>query len=137
MVWRLNAVVHTALANYSGNVRVQVEVGISYGSDILLAEKLMLEAAKSAPRVLTSPPPSVWLKGFGDSSVDFIIHCWIMDPEQGVGNVRSDVLKKLWWSFKENGIALPFPQRDVNLKIDDDLRQMLAALKGDPEAAQP
>jgi len=121
----------------SRNVRVQVELGIAYESDIELAEKLMLEAAKSVPRVLVAPPPSVWLKGFGDSSVDFIIHCWIMDPEQGVGNVRSDVLKKLWWMFKENGIAIPFPQRDVNVRMNDELRDMLSALKDGQQEPLP
>jgi small-conductance mechanosensitive channel len=113
----------------SRNVRVQIEVGIAYGSDIALAEQLMLEAAKSANRVLETPPPAVWLKGFGDSSVDFTIHCWITDPEQGVGNVRSDVLKTLWRLFKENGIEIPFPQRDVNLRMNDGLRELLAGLK--------
>jgi len=110
----------------SRNVRVQVEVGIAYGSDIALAERLMLEAAKSAKRVLESPSPAVWLKAFGDSSVNFTIHCWIADPEQGVGNVRSDVLKTLWRLFKENGIEIPFPQREVNLRLDDDLRALFA-----------
>lgn len=113
----------------SRNVRVQVEVGVAYGSDLALAERLMLEAAKSANRVLETPPPAVWLKGFGDSSVDFTIHCWIADPEQGVGNVRSDVLKTLWRLFRENGIEIPFPQRDLNLRMNDDLRELLAGLK--------
>jgi small-conductance mechanosensitive channel len=112
----------------SRNVRVQVEVGIAYGSDIALAEQLMLEAAKSARRVLETPAPAVWLKGFGESSVDFTIHCWITDPEQGVGNVRSDVLKKLWHLFKDNGIEIPFPQRDINLKANEELRQLAAAI---------
>jgi small-conductance mechanosensitive channel len=114
----------------SRNVRVQVEVGIAYGSDITLAEQLMLEAAKSARRVLETPAPAVWLKGFGESSVDFTIHCWIADPEQGVGNVRSDVLKKLWHLFKDNGIEIPFPQRDVNLKVNEELRELVAAIRG-------
>ena len=67
--------------------------------DIHKAEELMLEAAKSCKRVLELPAPSVWLSGYGDSSVDFVIHCWIRDPEMGVGNVRSEVLKKLWDLF--------------------------------------
>ncbi len=121
----------------SRNVRVQVELGIAYDLDLELAEKLMLEAAKSVPRVLVTPSPSVWLKGFGDSSVNFIIHCWIMDPEQGVGNVRSDVLKKLWWLFKDNGIAIPFPQRDVNVRMNDDLREVLASLRGGEQEPLP
>ena len=112
----------------SRNVRMQVEVGVSYEADIALAEKLMLEAAQSAKRVLKTPPPTVWLKEYGDSSVNFIIHCWILDPEEGVGNVRSDVLKKLWWLLKENDIEIPFPQRDLNLKGNEEFREMIEAL---------
>ena len=112
----------------SKNVRMQVRVGISYDADIDRAEKLMLEAAKSARRVLKSPPPTVWLEGYGDSSVNFIIHCWIRDPEDGVGNVRSDVLKKLWWLLKENDIEIPFPQRDLNLRGNRQIERLIEAL---------
>lgn len=113
----------------SRNVRVQVPVGVSYDADMALAEKLMLEAAAKARRVLTTPPPTVWWGGFGDNAVNFTIHCWINDPEDGVGNVRSDVLKHLWALFKEHGIALPFPQRDLNLKQSEALDRVIAALE--------
>lgn len=117
----------------SRNVRVQVPVGVSYGADMQLAEKLMLEAAAAARRVLTNPPPSVWWSGFGENAVNFTIHCWINDPEEGTGNVKSDVLRRLWAAFKEHDIALPYPQRDINLKESDALSQLIAAL----EARQP
>ena len=112
----------------SKNVRMQVSVGVSYGCDIGKAEELMLEAAKASPRVLKSPPPTVWLSEYGDSSVNFIIHCWIRDPEDGVGNVRSQVLKKLWWLFQENDIEIPFPQRDLNLRRNEQFEQLVAAI---------
>ncbi|WP_296675900.1 mechanosensitive ion channel domain-containing protein [Novosphingobium sp.] len=113
----------------SKNVRIQVPVGISYGSDIELAESLMLQAAREAKRILNKPAPVVWLAGFGDNSVDFIIQCWINDPEDGLGNVRSDVLKRLWHLFAENGIGLPFPQRDINLQDSAAFRALLDAMK--------
>lgn len=112
----------------SRNVRVQVEVGVSYNTDMALAEKLMLEAAATAPRVLDNPPPAVWWNAFGENSVDFTIHCWIRDPEMGVGNVRSAVLKNLWGLFKEHGIEIPYPQRDVNLRDTEALDRLIAAL---------
>ena len=112
----------------SKNVRMQVPVGISYSCDLGKAEELMLEAAKACSRVLKSPPPTVWLSGYGDSSVDFIIHCWIRDPEDGVGNVRSEVLKKLWYLFQEAGIEIPFPQRDLNLRNNQQFEQLIAAI---------
>jgi small-conductance mechanosensitive channel len=88
----------------------------------------MLEAAAASKRVLETPAPSVWLNGYGDSSVDVTIHCWITDPEEGVGNVRSEVLKKLWWLFQENNIEIPFPQRDLNLRDNEQFQQLVAAI---------
>nr|WP_240504629.1 mechanosensitive ion channel domain-containing protein [Tsuneonella mangrovi] len=112
----------------SKNVRIQVPVGVSYNCDIKLAEKLMLDAAKSVPRILKTPPSTVWLDGYGDSSVNFIIQCWIDDPEDGIGNIRSEVLKKLWDLLAENGIEIPFPQRDLNLRNNDEFQQLVAAI---------
>ena len=112
----------------SRNVRMQVPVGIGYGCDIAAAEQLMLEAARSVERVLDTPPPTVWLDKFGESSVDFVIHCWINDPEEGLGNIRSQVLKKLWVLFQENGIEVPFPQRDINLRGNEQFEQLIAAI---------
>jgi len=112
----------------SKNVRIQVPVGVSYNCDIEKAEVLMLEAAKACPRVQKTPPPVCWLEGYGDSSVNFIIHCWINDPEDGVGNVKSQVLKKLWKLFQENDIEIPFPQRDLNLRGNAQFDQLIAAV---------
>jgi potassium-dependent mechanosensitive channel len=100
----------------SRDVRVKIPVGVAYASDMILAEELMLRAAKESPRVLNRPAPTVWMSAYGESSVDFEIQAWIKDPEDGVGNVRSDVLKRLWWLFKEHGIEIPFPQRDVYMR---------------------
>ncbi|WP_374942999.1 mechanosensitive ion channel family protein [Sphingomonas sp.] len=102
----------------SRNVRVHIPVGIGYDSDLPLAQRLMIEAAMGGSRVLQDPKPTVWLTGFGDSSVDHEILVWITDPEAGVGNIRSEVLNRLWVSFKENGIEIPFPQRDIHLKAN-------------------
>ncbi len=98
------------------DVRLKVPVGIAYGSDIELAERLMLEAASAHPRVHPDPAPSVWLHAFGDSAIQFEIQLWIDDPEAGVGNVRSDVLKRIWALFNQHGVHLPYPQRDLHIK---------------------
>ena len=112
----------------SRNVRMQIPVGVSYNCDIKLAEKLMLEAAKSCKRVLKAPPPTVWLDGYGDSSVDFVIQCWITDPEGGIGNIKSEVLKNLWDLFQQNEIEIPFPQRDINVRTSAQMEQLVAAI---------
>jgi small-conductance mechanosensitive channel len=115
----------------SRNVRIQVQVGVSYDADMQLAERLMLEAAAKARRVLDTPPPTVWWKDFGDNAVNFTIHCWINDPEEGVGNVRSEVLKHLWMLFEEHGVELPYPKRDLHLRQSVQLDRVIAALERD------
>ncbi len=100
----------------STNVRIRVPVGVSYDCDLDLAQRLMTEAASANPRVLADPAPRVWLTGFGESSVDHEILAWIADPEDGVGNVRSDILNSLWRSFKAHGVEIPYPQRDLRLR---------------------
>jgi len=98
------------------NVRIHIPVGVGYGCDLALAQKLMVEAAKGAKRVLNSPRPSVWLRDFGESSVDHEVLVWVGDPEGGLGSVRSEVLNRIWVLFKEHNIELPFPQRDLHIK---------------------
>jgi small-conductance mechanosensitive channel len=100
----------------SPNVRVHIPIGVAYDCDLALAQKLMIEAAMTPKRVLKSPKPTVWLRAFGESAVEHEILLWIADPEAGVGNVQSEVLNRLWVLFKENGIEVPFPQRDIRLK---------------------
>ena len=98
------------------DVRVKVPVGVAYGTDLDLAEQLMQRAAHESHRVLDEPAPVVWLAGFGENAVNFEILMWIDDPEAGIGNIRSDVLKRVWHLFREHGIALPYPQRDIHVK---------------------
>jgi small-conductance mechanosensitive channel len=100
----------------SRDVRVHIPVGVAYDCDLALAQKLMIQAASESKRVKETPPPGVWLTAFGDSTVDHEILVWISDPEAGVGSVRSEVLNRVWTLFKENGIVLPNPQRDIHIK---------------------
>jgi small-conductance mechanosensitive channel len=98
------------------NVRIRVPIGISYNSDVRRALDLVLEAAQECPRALKSPRANCLVAGFGDSSVELELRVWINDPEEGVGNVKSDILLRVWDKFHENGIEIPFPQRDIHIK---------------------
>jgi small-conductance mechanosensitive channel len=100
----------------SPNVRVHIPVGVAYDCDLALAQKLMIEAAMAPARVLRVPKPNVWLRAFGESAVEHDILVWIKDPEGGVGNVQSEILNRLWVLFKENGITIPYPTRDIHVK---------------------
>ena len=67
-------------------------------------------------RVLSHPnKPVCHIVGFGDSSVDYILRFWIRDPSDGLTNIRGNVYLALWDAFKENGISIPFPQREVKM----------------------
>ncbi len=112
----------------SREVRIKVPVRIAYGSDIEVAERLMLQAATQTRRVLEVPAPTAWLHGFGQDAIDFEAQLWIRDPEEGIGNVRSDYLKTLWRLFRDHGVHVPFPQRDLNLRDTPELRALIAAL---------
>jgi small-conductance mechanosensitive channel len=98
------------------NVRVRVPVSVAYSCDLRMAQQLMLRAAAESPRVLKSPKPNVWLLEFGNDGIEHEILCWISDAENGIGNVRSDVLNRLWWLFKEHGVSVPFSQQDIYIR---------------------
>lgn len=68
----------------------------------------MIQAATASRRSLNTPSPTVWLLAFGDRGLEHDIMVWIIDPEQGVGNVQSDMLNRLWVLFREYGIGLPY-----------------------------
>ncbi|WP_232223422.1 mechanosensitive ion channel family protein [Sphingorhabdus lutea] len=121
----------------SRKVRIKIPVGVSYNSEMELVEKLMIQAASETPRVLKRPAPAIWWSNYGASSVDFEIMVWISDPEEGVGNIRSAVLRRLWFLFKENDIEIPFPQHDLNIRtIDDELVSKLTILSKDAQTAK-
>jgi len=96
------------------NVRFRLPVQISYQDDPEQAMALMVEAARATARVLTQPEPVARLMGFGDNGINLELRLWIRDPESGVNNVRSEVFLRIWRSFREHGVSIPYPQRDVH-----------------------
>ncbi len=96
-------------------VRLDIYFGTSYGDDPHLVRKIAVEAAKTVNRVLTFRAPVCHIVGFGDSSVDYILRFWIKDPVEGLTNVRGAVFLALWDAFRENGVSIPFPQREVKV----------------------
>jgi small-conductance mechanosensitive channel len=114
----------------SRDVRIHIPVTIAYDSDVALAQKLMIEAATASRRALKTPAPTVWLLAFGERGLEHDIRVWILDPEQGVGNVQSDILNRLLILFRDHGIRLPFPQYDVHLDARA-VGEMAATLRGE------
>ena len=113
----------------SREVRVRVPLTVGPGTDLDLAESLMLQASREATRVLAQPAPTAWITEFTGIGVAYEIRIWINDPEEGLANVRSDVLKRCWKLFQENGITLPNAnQREVGLRDLAAIREMVEGL---------
>lgn len=96
-------------------VRLRIPVQVSYHDDPEQAMQLMEEAALECPRVLRDPAPACRLLEFADNGIALELRVWFTDPQQGVGNIRSDINVAIWRAFKEAGITIPYPQRDVHL----------------------
>jgi len=97
----------------SSLIRIEVTFGVSYNSDPHQIKELAEEAARKPSRVVDDPSPVCHLTAFGDSSIDFSLRLWITDAQEGLTNVRGEVMLALWDTFKENDINIPFPHREV------------------------
>jgi small-conductance mechanosensitive channel len=95
--------------------RVQIRVGVAYGTDPEKVITLLLEAATDQPEALADPAPAAYFVGFGDSSLDFVLQVWAARFEQADA-LQSALRRAINRVFTEAGIEIPFPQRDVNLK---------------------
>ena len=100
----------------NSTVRLKIPVSIAYSSDVRKAMALCEEAARQTARIIQNPPPICLLVAFGNSSLDLELRAWINDPVNGVKNVKSDVLLKIWETFHEQGINIPYPQRDIHIR---------------------
>lgn len=97
-------------------VRASVVVGVAYGSDVRLVEKLMREITTSNPKVLPKPEPKVFFQDFGDNALIFESFFWIHSQvEGGIRSVSSEIRFEIDAAFNEHGITIAYPQRDIHL----------------------
>ena len=115
-------------------VRLDVPFGVAYDSNPHQVSALAVEAASTVQRVVTSQKPVCWLTAFGDSSLDFVLRFWITDPQNGLTNIRGQVLLALWDSFKANGVAIPYPHRELIMRTPVEV--VAASQPAKPENAQ-
>ncbi|MEJ2690140.1 MAG: mechanosensitive ion channel [Deltaproteobacteria bacterium] len=95
--------------------RIRVPVGVAYESDLDQVEDVLLRVALTNPAVVRDPAPRVRVRAFADSSVNFELLCWLEDPSFK-GREIHNILKAIFKTFKQEGISIPFPQRDVHLQ---------------------
>ena len=99
----------------SSNRRLDVDVGVAYGSDPRKVIALLEEVTRTTERVATDPPPAVLLTGFGPSSLNFGIRAWTKDFFGWV-TVRTDLAIRVHDALKQAKIGIPFPQQDVYVR---------------------
>jgi small-conductance mechanosensitive channel len=103
--------------NYTQNhpkTRENVQVGVAYGSDTELVEKILVKCAIEQKGILKSPEPFVMFNDFGDSSLNFGIYFFIRDPFTDP-RIKSALRFAIDKAFRENEITIPFPQRDLHI----------------------
>lgn len=110
--------VNDSIINWSHNrqlTRFTVKVGVSYGSDVQLVKKILNNVAIEHPEVDQTRTPDIFFQDFGDSALQFELKFWSTNLMQ-IGKIRSDLRFAIDAKFRENGITIPFPQRDIHIK---------------------
>ena len=95
--------------------RFQVDIGVAYGSDVILVKEILQNSAKEHENITSYPQPFVQFNNFGDSALEFQLFFWT-DQTFLVENIKSDLRFTINQKLKENGVVIPFPQRDVHIK---------------------
>ncbi len=102
---------------YNNNeVRFRIPVSVAYGSDARQVEKLLLEVADQEPDVLKFPQPAVRFLAFGDNGLLFELRAWSSSLVDRKGKLISQLNFSIYQRFSEEGIAFPFPQRDLHMR---------------------
>ncbi len=97
-------------------VRFKIPVGVHYNSDVNKVKQALLEAAAECPNALKDPEPGVRFIAFEDSSLLFELRVWSESLSHRPKAMASEVNFKIWEKFKEHGIEIPYPQRDIHVK---------------------
>jgi len=110
--------VSTPVVNHSytdHKVRIAIKVSVAYSADVDRALAVLVECARSQPRVQAEPAPAAFITSLGADGVDLEVGFWIRDPEEGTLAVRSEITRLVLQRFAEVGIDIPFPQREVRI----------------------
>ena len=114
--------INNAVTNWTANdpqVRISLPVGVGYNSEPEKVRGLLLEAARENRQVLTDPAPDVIFTDYGDNSINFTLRVWTEAQTHAPLVLKSELYFDLFRRFREAGIELPFPQRDLHLRSSD------------------
>ena len=94
--------------------RLDIPVGVAYGTDLEKVINILQEVAEAHPKVKDYPKPFITFEGFGDSSLDFLLRIWAADFSEGL-KIKTEVSINIYRAFAEKGIQIPFPQHDIHI----------------------
>lgn len=94
--------------------RVRIKIGVAYGSDLDQVERILVGVAQGHPLVMEDPAPRARLRMFNQSSIDFELLVWAKEP-QDRGRITHEISKKIYRSFNDEGVNIPFPQRSIHI----------------------
>jgi len=100
------------------NIRYRIPVGVSYNEDPKVIKDVLLSVAQENPNVLEKPIPMVLFDEFADSSLNFNLVVWTASHTDKPKVLKSELYFSIFEKFKEKGIEIPFPQRDIHIKSD-------------------
>jgi small conductance mechanosensitive channel len=103
------------ITNYSAMAtrRIDLVIGISYDDDVVRAKEIIKSVLDKDERILDDPAPTIMMLDLADSSVNFAVRPWVASADYWA--VRGDVLEQIKLRLEENGLSIPYPQRDVHL----------------------
>ena len=113
-----NEIMKRDIVNYtiiSALIRVRVNIGVSYETDIRKAKDIIVDVARRMTWVAESPPPKVVVRNFGNSSVDLQLRVWIQDARRRMDTI-SFVIDNVKEAFDRAGIEIPYPKRDIQVR---------------------
>ena len=115
--------------------RIEINIGVAYGSDLQKVMEILLAVAAADSSVLKDPAPAVVFQGFGESALNFGLRVWIL--VQANLDTKSRLSIALVQALHEAGIAIPFPQRDLNLRsLDKQIKELLAPGDHEPRKTE-
>lgn len=119
----------------SAQTRIHVPVGVAYGSDVPKVQACLVKVAADNESVLDTPAPTVWFVGFGESSLRFELVAWVRSPDR-IPEITSELNFAIDDTFRQHGVTIPFPQRDLHLRSSIPLPQATPDT-GRHDAGQP
>ena len=105
-----------------------IAVGVAYGSDVALVMQTLKECALAHPGVMKSPEPGILFRSFGDSALDFELGFRVAEVDNR-SQIESDLRQEIDRRFRQAGIEIPFPQRDLHVRSVENTNNAAATVK--------